>query len=67
MNKQTNGDVPKQELQGVLDSKGLALALHISDSTLRGLGIPHVRLTRSSRIYFPDEVVAWLRSRERSL
>ena len=61
-----NGDAPKRELEGVLDGKGLALALHISEDTLRGLGIPHVKLTRSSRVYFPDEVVAWLRSRERS-
>ena len=67
MNKVGNGEAPKQELAGVMDAKGLALALHVSESTLRDLGIPHVKLTRSSRIYFPDEVVAWLRSRERSV
>lgn len=61
-----NGDAPKRELEGVMDSKALALALHVSEDTLRDLGIPHVKLTRSSRIYFPDEVVAWLRGRERS-
>lgn len=52
-------------LQGPMLPADVALALGISKDTLRTLGIPRVRLTRSSVIYFPDEVVAWLRAQER--
>jgi hypothetical protein len=55
-----------EQLQGVMRPDDLAIALGISNSTLRTLGVPHVKLTRSSRVYFPDEVVAWLRNRDRS-
>ena len=64
-----NGDRQRQvfeRLEGVMSADDVALALHVSPSTLRTLGVPHVKLTRISRIYFPDEVVAWLRAQERS-
>ena len=55
------------KLDGVMDDEDLACALNISRATLRGLGIPHVDLGRSSHLYFIDEVITWLRDRERSL
>lgn len=55
-----------EQLHGVMRPDDLAIGLGISLDMLRDLGIPHVKLTRSSRVYFPDEVVAWLRSRERA-
>jgi hypothetical protein len=55
-----------EKLEGLMDPSDVALALNVSESTLRDLGIPHVKLTRSSRVYFPDEVVQWLRARERA-
>lgn len=64
-----DGDKQRQvfeRLEGVMAPEDVALALHVSEDTLRDLGIPHVKLTRSSRVYFPDEVVSWLRGRERS-
>jgi hypothetical protein len=63
-----NGERQKQvleKLEGILNPEDVALALHVSTDTLRDLGIPHVKLTRSSRVYFPDEVVSWLRAQDR--
>jgi len=56
-----------EKLDGVMDQDDVAIALHVSRATLRGMGIPHVKVTSRSRIYFNDEVVSWLRSRARSL
>jgi hypothetical protein len=55
-----------EKLEGIMSERDVALALNISKDTLRTLGIPHVKLTRSSHIYFPDEVVTWLRGRDRA-
>jgi hypothetical protein len=55
-----------ERLEGLMAPEDVALALGVSETTLRDLGVPHVKLTRSSRVYFPDEVVAWLRARERA-
>jgi hypothetical protein len=55
-----------ERLEGLMNPEDVALALNVSEATLRNLGIPHVKLARGSRVYFPDDVVAWLRSQERS-
>jgi hypothetical protein len=55
-----------ERLEGLMSPEDVALALGVSPSTLRTLDIPHVKLTRSSRVYFPDEVVVWLRAQERA-
>jgi hypothetical protein len=55
-----------REFQGLMRPEDVARALGISQETLRKLRIPHVKLTRSSRIYFPDDIVLWLRAQERS-
>lgn len=52
-------------LEGLMLPEDVAIALGISKATLRDLDIPHVRLTRSSSVYFPDEIVTWLRAHPR--
>ena len=52
--------------EGVITLDHLCKALNLSDSTVLGLGIPHIKLARGTHLYFIDEVITWLRAQERT-
>ena len=52
--------------EGVITLDDLCKAFDLSDGTVLGLGIPHIKLARGTHFYFIDELVMWLRAQERT-
>lgn len=52
--------------EGIVTLENLCAELELSESTVLGLDIPHVKLARGTHYYFIDEIVTWLRARERT-